>query len=78
MAEEGAQESKEERFTRLATKRTKNALDKIGLIGNLASPSYGYTDEQADRIITALRQAVGEVEGKLKRRGKKAEGSFNL
>ena len=83
MAEEGEQgagptESKEEKFSRLATKRTKNALDKISLLGNLAGPSYRYTDEQVQKIIVALRQAVDEVEGKFQKRGKKSEQSFGL
>ena len=59
-----AQETKEQKFERLATKRMQAALGKIKLIGNLASSSYRYTDEQSAKVVTTLRQAVDEVEGK--------------
>ena len=73
-------ETKEQRFQRLATKRTQAALQKIRLLGNLTSSSYGYTPEQAAKIINALRAAVGAVEAKFNRiRGAAAaETSFTL
>lgn len=33
-------------FKKLANQRVNAALDKIGVIGNLASPNYSYTEEQ--------------------------------
>lgn len=73
-------ETKEQRFQRLATKRTQTALQKIRLLGNLTSSSYGYTPEQATKIISALRAAVSAVEAKFNRaRGTgTAETSFTL
>ena len=75
-----AQETKEQKFARLATKRTQAALGKITLIGNLASSSYHYTNEQAATIIASLRQAVDAVEGKLNkvRKAGGAEHPFSL
>ena len=60
-------ETKEQRFQRLATKRTQAALQKIRLISNLTSSSYAYTPEQAAKIIGALRAAVDTVEAKFNR-----------
>ena len=73
-------ETKEQRFQRLATKRTQAALQKIRLLGNLTSSSYGYTPDQASKIIGALRAAVDTVEAKFNRvRGtQNAETSFSL
>ncbi len=73
-------ETKEQRFQRLATKRTQAALQKIRLLGNLTSSSYGYTPEQASKIVAALRMAVDAVEAKFNRvRGAPAaETSFTL
>jgi len=73
-------ETKEQRFQRLATKRTQAALQKIRLLGNLTSSSYGYTSEQAAKIIGALRAAVDTVEAKFNRvRGTRAaETTFSL
>ena len=73
-------ETKEQRFQRLATKRTQAALQKIRLITNLTSSSYAYTPEQAAKITGALRAAVDVVEAKFNRvRGSQpAETSFSL
>ncbi len=73
-------ETREQRFQRLATKRTQAALQKIRLLGNLTSSSYGYTPEQAAKIVSALRGAVSAVEAKFNRaRGTgAAETSFTL
>ena len=73
-------ETKEQRFQRLATKRTQAALQKIRLITNLTSSSYAYTPEQAAKVIGALRAAVDAVEAKFNRvRGTQAaQTSFSL
>lgn len=48
-----------EAFVRLANARVNKALESIRLIGNLSNRSnYSYTEEDADRIINALRTAV--------------------
>ena len=75
-----AEETKEEKFARLATKRTQAALTKIRLLGNLTGSSYRYTEDQASKIITTLRQAIDEVEGKFRKvRGQKVgDQSFSL
>ena len=73
-------ETKEQKFQRLATKRTQAALQKIRLITNLTSSSYAYTPEQAAKIIGSLRAAVDAVEAKFNRvRGsQRADTSFSL
>lgn len=73
-----AQESKEERFVRLATKRTQAAVEKIRLLENLSSSSYRYTEEQVRRILTALRQAVEDVERKFNRQPEMGKKAFTL
>ena len=79
--EQGVQgETKEQKFQRLATKRTQTALKKIQLLCNLSGSSYAYTPEQAAKIVGTLRAAVDAVEAKFNRvRGSKAgETSFSL
>ena len=73
-------ETKEQRFQRLATKRTQAALQKIRLLGNLTTSSYAYTSEQAAQVIGALRAAVETVEAKFNRvRGTRGpDTSFSL
>ena len=75
-----AGESKEQKFARLAGKRTQAALTKIRLISNLASSGYSYTDEQSGKIIAVLREAVNAVEAKFQkvRGAKRPEQDFSL
>ena len=55
------QESKQDRFKRLASKRVQNAVKKIELIGNLSSPGYEYTQEDVEKIITVLQETLDQV-----------------
>lgn len=55
------EETKAEAFVRLAEQRMTNALKYIGLIGNLAGPTYERTPEQAEQIMSALQGAVDGV-----------------
>lgn len=68
-------ESPEEKFSRLAPKRTDTAVKKIQIIGNLAGSGYRYSEEQAQEIISQLRQAVDEVEGKFNKRLGRLKGA---
>jgi len=70
-------ETPEDKFKRIANLRVPNAIKKVKLIGNLAASAYKSTDEQIDKIIASLRQAVDEVEAKFKKGSKKTD-SFSL
>jgi hypothetical protein len=56
--------------------RVNNALSKLKLVGNLAS--YSHESQDAERIVTALRNAVQEVETRFKVRAKDRGASFDL
>ena len=81
MAEKNAKgpvnETPEEKFKRLATRRVNNALAKIHLVGNLSGPGYKYSDEQAQKILEGLNAAVREVEERFAKTAKK-ESKFSL
>ncbi len=56
-------ETKREKFVRLAENRMNSALKNIQLLANLSNTSaYDYTDEDVDKIIKALKVAVGDLE----------------
>ena len=78
----GVEESKEDRFKRLAESRVNNAVAKIGLIGNLASNNYGFTAEQVDKIMNTIKTTVDELETKfqkaLNKKGFNDKGKFKL
>ncbi len=71
-------ESKEAKFKRLAEKRVDAALQKIGLLGNLATPSYSCTPEQVEKIIVALTVSVAEVEEKFQKVLDRSRKRFEL
>jgi hypothetical protein len=75
-------ESKADRFKRLAEPRVGNAIKKIEIIGNLASSNYEFSAEQVEKILSSLRTTVDEVEKKfqkgLSRKGFNDHGKFHL
>ena len=76
----GVSETKEQKFARLATKRTQAALSKIRLLANLSASSYSYTPEQVAKITGSLRAAVDAVEATFNkvRGASRPEQSFSL
>ncbi len=56
------QESKREKFVRLAENRTNKALEMIQLIGNLSNRSvYEYTAADVEKIFNALEEEVAQA-----------------
>ncbi|MBU9889670.1 MAG: hypothetical protein KTQ49_07370 [Candidatus Omnitrophica bacterium] len=72
------QETKEERFKRLAEQRVAATLDKIRLIGNLATSQYAYNGDQIAKIFAALKGAIEDVEDKFRRTLERKKDSFHL
>jgi hypothetical protein len=71
-------ETKEERFKRLAEQRVAATLDKIRLIGNLATSQYSYNSDQVAKIFSALKSAVADVEDKFHRTLERKKDKFHL
>lgn len=47
--------NKEERFRKVASRRVKEILNKMRLLKNCANKNnYSYTEEQADKIVSAI------------------------
>ena len=72
------EESKESRFKRLAEQRVAATLDKIRLIGNLATSQYSYSADQVAKIFSALKSAVADVEDKFHRTLERKKDKFHL
>jgi hypothetical protein len=58
------QENKHDRFKRIATKRVTNAIKKIELIGNLSGSGYEYTEEEVEKIFSAIQETVNGTKSK--------------
>lgn len=64
-------ETRFDRFKRLATRRTNAALDKLRLLGNLSNKSnYDYSDEDIRKIFSAIETQIREIKSKFTK-GKK-------
>ena len=72
------QQSKEERFQRLAEQRVNAILDKLRLLGQLGNKgNYEYSDEQVDLIFRAIQKELNTTKAKF-RNGPKDRKRFTL
>ena len=68
-----------EKFVSLAEKRTTRAMKDIKLIGNLSNRSnYSYTNDDAEKIVKALRKAVEDLKHKFDHNGEGSDVVFKL
>ena len=59
------EETKREKFIRLAENRVNTTINEINLIGNLANKcNYDYTIDDVDKIIKTLKKSVSDLESK--------------
>lgn len=59
------QNDKKERFKRLAVYRTNEVLKRLKILGNCANRSaYNYTEEEINKIFSAIERKVKEVKAK--------------
>lgn len=60
-------ETKHEKFCRLAENRTNNILKQLELLSNLSNKSsYDYSQQDVDKILKAIKSAVSNVEHSFK------------
>jgi len=53
------EETKDERFKRIAAKRTNDVLEKIRILGNCSNrSSYKYTSEEINKIFSELEKQL--------------------
>lgn len=59
------EESKADKFKRIAENRTNKALDAIAALGGLAAKNnYDYTPEQVSKIIGAMENEISKLKDK--------------
>ena len=51
-------ETKNEKFIRIATPRVNSVIDKLDILSNCASANYEHTEEQVEAMFDAIRTAV--------------------
>jgi hypothetical protein len=73
------EETKRDRFIRLAETRTNKILNMINLLGNCANTSiYEYTDADIDKIFGAIESEIREAKRKFNRSAPKKDSKFKL
>ncbi len=72
MINENKKELPEEKFKRIATLRTNVILEKIRILGKLSDKQrYKYTDEDINKIFSAINKQIKEVRIKFQSQGQK-------
>ena len=51
-------ETKNEKFVRIASPRVNAVINKLDILSNCASSNYEYTEEQVENMFQAIRDAV--------------------
>lgn len=58
-------ETREERFKRIAEKRTNDVLNKIRILGNCSNKSvYNYTEQEINKIFVTIEKKLKETRSK--------------
>ena len=73
------QETKREKFVRLAEARTNKIIDMLQLLGNCSNASaYDYTQQDVEKIFSAIENEVREAKKKFNRIESKKGSRFTL
>lgn len=72
-------ETKREKFVRLAEARTNKIIDMLQLLGNCSNSSaYDYSQEDVDKIFSAIEAEVKEARKKFNKIESKKSTRFTL
>lgn len=76
--DQGVDETKRERFERIALARMNRALNSVRLIGNLASYNYDWNEADIERMRQSLNEVVDATFNRFQRhkRGEKPVFTF--
>lgn len=73
------QETKRDKFVRLAEARTNKIIDMIQLLGNCSNcGAYDYTQQDVDKIFTAIEAELREAKKKFSKVESKKDTRFSL
>ena len=73
------QETKREKFVRLAEARTNKIIDMLQLLGNCSNTSvYDYTQQDVEKIFVAIENELKEAKKKFSKVESKKSSRFTL
>lgn len=71
-------ETKEERFIRIATPRVNGVIQKLEILSNCSGATYGYTEEQVDAMFDAIELAVASARKQFQPKTAKKKNQFSF
>ena len=71
-------ETKNEKFLRIATPRVNAIIDKLDILSNCAGSSYEYTEEQVETMFQAIRDAVDNCYNEFRPKAKTEKERFSF
>ena len=71
-------ETKEERFIRIATPRVNAVIQKLEILSNCSGATYGYTEEQIEAMFDAIELAVVNCKKQFKPKTAKEKNQFSF
>ena len=73
------QETKRDKFVKLAEARTNKIINMLRLLGNCSNTSaYEYTQQDVDKIFSAIETEVKEAKKKFNKLDSKTNSKFSL
>lgn len=73
------EETKRERFVRLAEARTNKIIDMIQLLGNCSNTSvYDYTQQDVEKIFSAIEAELRDAKKKFTKSDSRKSSRFSL
>lgn len=76
---ENSRESKRDKFIRLAEARTNKIIDMLQLLGNCSNSNvYDYTQQDVDKIFSAIETEMREAKKKFNKVESKKSSRFTL
>lgn len=70
------EETKQQKFVRIAEPRVTRACKAVILLGNLAGSNYEYTEEQVDAMFNAVQQALDNARAAFIQKNKPKKFTF--
>ena len=72
-------ETKREKFVRLAENRTNKILDTLQLLGNCANQNvYEYSKKDVEKIFNAIQSQLNDTRKRFDKQDSKKNGHFTL
>ena len=71
-------ETKEERFVRIAIPRVNAVIQKLEILSNCSGNTYGYTEEQIEAMFDAIELAVANARKQFQPKTAKEKNQFSF